>query len=333
MANKILFVSAIIPCRNEEKFIKKCLDSIIANDYSKDRFEILVIDGMSEDNTKKIVQDYIGRYPYVKLLENHKKITPVALNIGIKEAKGEIIMKIDAHSVYEKDYISKCVRYLTDYDADNVGGVLKTLPRDNTLVAKAISFCLSSPFGAGTSYFRIGSKEPRWVDTVAFGCYRKEIFNKIGLFDERMSRSQDIELNLRLKKAGGKILLVPSIIAYYYPASTFKSFLKHYFIDGAWVTYPLRLGLRVFSWRHLIPLVFVSSLIGLVVLSFFFSMFLRLFLFAIGLYFLANIYYSLKIVRREKDFRYLFLMPIIFSGRHISYGLGSVWGLIKLSFK
>lgn len=324
------YISIIIPCRNEEKFIGICLDSIIANDYPKNKLEILVVDGMSEDGTREIIQRYAERYPFIKLLNNPRKIIPTAMNIGIRNAKGDIIMKIDAHSSYEKDYISKCLKYLNDYDADNVGGIWKIVPRDNTLLGKSIVLALSNPFGAGDAYYRIGgSKKPRWVDTAPFGCYRREIFNKIGIYDEDIARSEDVNINSKLRKAGGKILLVPEMVIYYYSRSDFKGFCKHNFDNGFWITYPLKFGRVLFSRRHIVPLVFVTGLISSAVLTFFFRLFLWLFLPISGSYLLANLYFSSRIASKEKDLRYLLLMPVIFASLHISYGLGSLWGLIK----
>ncbi|MFH1563828.1 MAG: glycosyltransferase family 2 protein [Nitrospirota bacterium] len=324
------FVSIIIPCRNEERFISKCLDSIIANDYPEDKFEVLVVDGMSTDGTREILQGYEKGHPFIKVLDNPEKITPVAINIGIKAAKGEIVMIMSGHTIYKNDYILKCVRYLNEYKADNVGGVLITLPGANTLIGKAITFALSHPFGVGNSCFRTGSNEPRWVDTCSFGCYRKEVFDKIGLYNENLVRSQDMEFNLRLKKAGGKTLLHPEIIGYYHAKSTLTGFYKHNFDDGVWAIYPLRFGSQLFCLRHLIPLIFVLSLIFSIVLSFFLPIFFWLFLFIFSLYFLTNLYSSYKISLRERNFRYLFILPLVFAARHIGYGLGSVWGLLKV---
>lgn len=323
-------VSIIIPCRNEEKYISRCLDSIVSQDFSKEKLEVLVINGISEDRTKEIIKEYSRCFPYIKLLENPQKTTPYAMNIGIENAKGEIIMKMDAHTTYQKDYISKCQLYLNKYNADNVGGVLKAVPSENTLSAKAVALCLSDKFGMGSSYCKIGTKKIRWVDTVAFGCFRKEIFKKIGLYDEKMIRSQDLEFNLRLKKAGGKILLAPDIIGYYYPRPNLRAFLKQNLIDGSWISYPLKFGKVVFSLRHVIPLLFVLGLLGLIVLSFFFHLFLWLLVFVLGLYLLLSIFFSLKISIKEKDIRFLFLMPLVFTIRHFGYGFGSIWGLIKL---
>jgi glycosyltransferase involved in cell wall biosynthesis len=329
--NSIPFVSIVIPCRNEEAYIGKCLDSIINNDYTKENLEILVIDGMSEDRTKQIVDEYIRLYPFTRLLDNLKKITPSALNIGIKNAKGEVIMRMDAHATYEKDYISKCVKYLGEYEADNVGGIMVTIPRENTFIGRAIVSALSHRFGVGDSVFRTGSKEPRWVDTVFGGCYKREVFDKIGLFNENLVSTQDMEFNQRLRKAGGKILLHPEIVSNYYTRSDFKSFCKNNLRNGIWAIYPLKFVDHIpVSWRHFIPLVFVSGLIGSAVLSAFSHVFLWLLLFIAGSYALANIYFSFKISAKERDFRYLFVMPIIFATLHIIYGLGSLWGAIKL---
>lgn len=326
-------VSVIIPCRNEEKYISICLNSIIENDYPKEKLEVLVVDGMSEDRTREIVEKYTKQYSFVRLLENPKKITPAAMNIGIKNSKGEIIIKMDAHSLYTKDYISKCVKHLEESGADNVGGVLKTLPAKNTLFAKAIAISLSHPFGAGTSYFRIGSKKPKWVDTVAFGCYKKEIFKKIGFFNEKMVKIEDFELNSRLRKAGGKILLVPDILAYYYPSSdNFRDFFWHNFTDGIWTTYTLKFGIKIFSFRHLVPLVFVKGFLVSLILGFFFFWARFFFILIFGSYLLTSFFFSLKI-SFKKGLKYLPILLIVFATRHIGYGLGSIWGLVKILIK
>lgn len=330
MTNNLPFLSIIIPCRDEERYIGKCLDSLISQDYPKDNLEILVVDGMSKDKTGEIVKRYIKQYPFIELLENPQRFTPFGLNIGIKKAKGEIITRIDAHASYKEDYISKCVKYLKEYEADNVGGVMKTLPGKNTLGAKAIAICLSHFFGAGGADFRIGANKPKWVDTVFGGCYKREVFEKIGLFNENLVRSQDMEFNLRLKRKGGKILLAPEIVSYYYPKSNLKDFFLHNFQDGIWAIYPLKFVKMPLKLRHYIPFIFVLCLLITGLGGIFLSGFRWLFLFIGGLYLLAAFYFSVKIAIREKDLRYFFVLPITFAARHIGYGLGSIWGSIKL---
>ncbi len=331
MGRNLALVSIIIPCRNEEKYIGKCLDSLILQDYSKKKTEITVVDGMSEDKTRKIVERYIKKYSYIKLLDNLKKITPCALNKGIKNTKGEIIVRIDAHAFYKKDYISKCVEYLNRYKADNVGGLLKILPSENKPMDKSIALSISNPFGVGNAYYKSGySGRPKWVDTVFGGCYKREVFQKVGLFNENLVRSQDMEFNLRLKRAGGKILLVPDIVSYYYPKSTLKDFFLHNLEDGVWAIYPLKFVKMPLKLRHYLPLIFILSFIGTGIFGIFFQPFLWSFLLIIVAYFLANFYFSAKIAIKEKNIRFLFLMPVTFTARHIGYGLGSLFGLIKL---
>ena len=335
------FISLIIPCRNEEKFIGKCLETILEQDYlhlrqgfggqAKENLEVLVVDGMSEDGTREIIEKSKIQNPKckIRLVDNPKKFTNFALNIGIKKAKGEIIMIMGAHAGYEKDYVSKCVKYLKEHDADNVGGVMKTRPAKNTLFARAIALVLSHSFGAGGSYFRTGSAKPRWVDTVFGGCYKREVFDKVGLFNEKLFRSQDFEFNKRLRKAGGKILLLPEITVYYYPSSTFLAFLKHNFNDGFWVTYPLKFGIKIFALRHLLPLFFASGLIVLLLFSLLSDIFSSLFFLVIFLYVLITCFFGLKIALKEKDFRLIIILPLVFANRHFGYGTGSILGLLE----
>jgi glycosyltransferase involved in cell wall biosynthesis len=324
-------ISVIIPCRNEEKFIAGCLNSILNQSYPKENLEILVVDGISEDKTREIVKSYSKKYPYIKLLENPKKFTPFALNIGIKQAKGETIIRMDSHAIYEKDYISKSIKYLNEYKADNVGGIRLTRPRDNRIISRAIAISISHPFSAGNAFYRTGSKNPRWVDTVFGGCYKKEVFEKIGLFNEKLLRAQDREFNLRLKKSGGKILLVPEIKCFYYARSKLKDFCKWIFECGVAPFYATRLVKKpVFSWRNFVPMIFILSLITTGIMSFFFITSFWLFLLIIIFYFLCAIYFSIKIMRKEREIKFLFVMPFIFLTTHILYGIGSIYGLLKL---
>lgn len=323
------YISIIIPSRNEERFIGSCLDSVVEQDYPKGGIEVLVVDGMSKDGTRGIVEGYARRYPYIRMLDNPKRIIPSAMNTGIRNAKGKVIMKIDAHTVYKKDYISKCVKYLDEYKADNVGGVLVTLPREETLIGNAIVQALSHPFGVGNSFFRIGCKEPMWADTVFSGCYRREVFDRFGLYDEEIGRSEDVAVNSRLKKAGGRILLVPEIVSYYYARSKFTEFCRHNFDNGYWITYPLRFRRAVFSWRHLVPLAFVLTLACLTAPLIFSPVFWVPLLVILGLYIGLAIFFSRGISRGKGDPRYLLLMPLVFLSLHVTYGLGSAWGLVK----
>lgn len=325
-------VSVIIPARNEEKFISPCLDSLLLNDYPKDFLEILVVDGMSEDRTREIAARYAAEHSRIRLFDNPKKITPTALNIGIKEAKGDYIMRVDAHASYPPDYISQCVRYLEIYGADNAGGVIKTVPANNSAQTLAIALCLSHPLGAGNSRFRTGTSEPVWTDTVFGGCYKREVFEKIGLFNEHLVRSQDMEFNQRLSKAGGKILCAPGITALYYPKATLWSFFLHNVKDGIWAIYPLKFTKTPLRLRHYIPLAFVGVFAGSFLFGLFSVLFRILFLFGSAMYIAAVFFVSFNIARKAKNARLLLFLPLAFSARHFGYGIGSFVGLWKLVF-
>jgi glycosyltransferase involved in cell wall biosynthesis len=322
------FVSIIIPCRNEEKFVGKCLDSVLAHDYPSDQMEVLIADGMSTDNTRKILEGYTQRFPQVRWFDNPKKIVPTGLNILIRQAEGEIIVRLDAHNEYPKDYISKCVHALIEYKADNVGGLWITRPREASVLGKAIVFVLSHRFGVGNSLFRLGVKEPTEADTVPFGCYRREVFDRVGPFNENLVRNQDIEFKLRLKKAGGKILLLPDVVSYYYARSNLKDLAKNNFLNGFWVIYSMKFSEQPFSIRHLIPFGFVLSLIWFLVSALVSPVFFWGFVSALSLYLVFDLWVSLAIAV-EKGFKYLPALLVSFLTLHLSYGIGSLCGLVK----
>jgi len=323
-------VSVIIPCRNEKNFIDKCLDSVLENDYPKDKMEIFVVDGMSSDGTREIVEDYIQKYHFIKLIDNHKYIASSALNMGIKESRGDIIMRMDAHAIYDKSYISKCVNYLEEYGADNVGGIISITPRENNLMGRGIVKAMSSFLGTGGAKYKTSPAKFEEVDTVPFGCFRRDVFDRAGYFNENLKRSQDIEFNLRLKRAGGKIYLFPDITSQYFVRSDLKEFFIHNFRDGVWAVYPFKFTKTFFKLRHYLPLMFVSGLIGTLLLGIFFKPFYYLFLAEIFVYILVIFYATIKVSLNEKDARYLFSLPVALAVRHFIYGFGSIFGIIKL---
>lgn len=322
----LTFTTVIVPCRNEEHFIANCLDSIIAQDYPKDKLEILVVDGASNDKTKEIISEYALKYSFIKLLNNVKKIVPAALNMGIKAAKGDIIMLIGAHCTYNQDYISKCVEYLKQHDGvDSVGGICITLPGNSTLLAQSIALALSHPFGVGNSYFRIGSKKERYVDTVPFGCYKREVFLKNGLFDEDLVRGQDAEFNARLRRNGGTILLVPEVVSHYYARDSLGKLWKQQLQYGYFKPLLVKKVGKIFTLRQLTPPLFVVSLIISLILSILFKPVLWLFLFISGSYIITNLGFSLKI-SLKKGLKYSFALPLVFATLHFSYGIAYLKG-------
>jgi glycosyltransferase involved in cell wall biosynthesis len=320
-------VSAVVPCRNEEKFIARCLDSIVANDYPRDRLEVLVLDGMSEDKTREIVESYARRYPFIRLVENPKKSIPAAMNTGIRHARGDTVIKMDAHSTYAPNHISGCVRYQGEYQAANVGGVCKMLPGADTKLAQAIVLALASRFGSGNARIKLGLDRPTWADAAAFGCYKKDLLSEIGLFNEKLLGSSDMDMNVRIRAADERILLVPEIVISYYADATLGALWKHNFGDGVWATFVMKFGSKGWSWRHWVPLAFVSSLLASLILSVFVPKALWFGLAIAGTYAVASLGASLQISIHERTLRFLGALPLAFAARHLAFGLGSLLGL------
>ena len=255
-------VTIVVPCRNEERYLVECLDSILSCDYPADRLEVLVVDGMSDDGTRALLGEYAARHAVVRMIDNPRRITPVALNLAIRAARGDVIVRMDAHVVYPKSYVSRLVAALDEFGADNVGAVLRTLPANQTSMGRAIAIGMSHPFGVGTSYFRIGTDQPRWVDTIAFFCIRRATFDRVGMFDEELIRHQDGEFNARLIKAGGRILLIPDVVSYYYARATLRQVGRMFYQYGYFKPLVAKKLGRFMTVRQLIPPGFVLGLLA-----------------------------------------------------------------------
>lgn len=325
-------LSVICPIYNEEKYIAKCIDSILAQDYSKDELEIIFVDGMSKDRTREIVNEYTKQYPFIRLIDNPEKIVPPAMNKGIKAAKGEIIMRLDAHATYEKNYFTVLVNALKELGADNVGAVCKTDVLNKTPKTLAIREVLSNKFGVGNSVFRTGVDKVMEVDTVPFGCWKREVFDKYGLYDVRLVRNQDIELNKRILRGGGKICIVPNTYCTYLARETYQGLAKNNFGNGKWniLTVFYTKQFNSLSIRHFIPLLFVLSLIVPTILSLVYTPFLIISLLSILAYVSLLGMISLKLsINKKLNFIYLLTSFLVL---HLSYGWGSLMGLIKLPF-
>ena len=323
-------LSVICPIYNEEKHIAACLDSILRQDFPKEKLEVLLVDGMSTDRTREIVQQYTAQYPFIFLLDNPKRIVPTGLNIGIRVAQGEVIIRLDAHAIYPDNYFSVLVDKLFALNADNVGGLCRTLPAKDTPTCEAIAAALSSPFGMGDSHFRIGTNKEMQVDTVPFGCFRREVFDKIGYFDEDLVRNQDDEFNGRIIKYGGHIYLIPSIVIDYYGRDSIGKVSKMFYQYGLFK--PLvnkKLG-NPASIRQFFPFFFVLGLIIGLILSFFSTFFRIVYIIVLALYIFLAAYFS---VRQVKGLKRIILLMATFFVIHVSYGWGYLRGMIKLLLK
>ncbi len=319
------YVSVIIPMRNEEQHIENCIDSIFRNDYPDDRLEVLVVDGRSDDDSKNIVEKFVSNRKNVRILDNPKRIIPTALNIGIQEAQGDVIIRMDAHSIYDEKFISKCVNLLESKGAANVGGVLEAVGKN--YIGNAIAIATTNPFGVGDALYRYGDKE-RWVDTVFPGAWYKKTFEAIGGFNEEMVVNQDYELNYRLREAGGKILLSPDIRCRYFVRSSIFALMRQYFRYGYWKVKTLVLHPDSLRWRQIVAPLFV---LGLLVSILLIPVSVTAALIIPGLYVIFNIFASTTAVAR-RGFRYLPVIPFLFLIIHLSWGLGFLGGIMKFGF-
>ncbi len=325
-------LSVIVPIYNEEKYIAKCINSMLEQDYPKDDLEIILVDGMSEDRTREIVTEYIAKYSFIRLIDNPHRIAPCAMNLGIKVAKGDVIMRLDAHAMYEKNYFSALVAALQKYSADNVGAVCHTDVLNKTPKTLAIREVLSNKFGVGNSTFRTGIKGVQKVETVPFGCWKREVFDKYGMYDVRLVRNQDIELNKRIIRGGGKIVIIPDTFSTYLARETYKALAKNNFGNGKWniLTVFYTKEMRSLSVRHFVPLAFVLSLLIPMLVGIVWKPALCITILALIVYLLALGCVSAKLaIKKQLNFYYLLASFIVL---HISYGWGSLVGIVKLPF-
>ena len=325
-------VSVIVACRNEIGHIHKFLDSLSRQELCGISVEVLIADGMSNDGTRRILEQHRGSNPNLRIIDNPEKIVSTGLNAAIRQARGETIIRMDAHSEYGPDYISRCLEVLNETNAQNVGGAART--RADGYCAQAIALAYGTNFACGGAKFHDVAYEG-YVDTVPYGCWRKSTLEDLGYFDERLTRNQDDELNLRLVSAGGKVWQSPKIQSWYRPRKNLTALFQQYFQYGFWKVAVIRKHGRPASWRHLIPGACV--LIGLLMLggtvgAGFFGSTLWTIAFLGSLAALLGIYSALSIaaaiqVGRHSGWRFLPFLPIVFATYHISYGLGFLLGI------
>lgn len=324
MADEII-VSVVMPVYNEEKYIEKCINSLLLQDYPTKHMEWIFVDGCSKDRTIELLKRYQEKYPeLIKVLNNPHKIVPYAMNIGIKASHGKYIIRLDAHADYATDYISKCIYYLENTDAENVGGVAET--KANGFMGCVIAKMLSSKFGVGNSQFRTNG-ENGYVDTVPFGAFKREVFSKYGGYDERLVRNQDNEMNFRIRKNGGKIYLSNEIHLSYYCRDSLKGITEMAEKNGMWNIITIKLCPGSMGVRHFIPLLFVISVFGFSIFGIVHPIFWMLLGADLTLYMLLDILFSVKQATNVKEF---FTLIILFPVFHITYGFGSIIGVVKL---
>jgi len=319
------FVTIIMPIRNEADFIERSLGAVLSQDYPSDKLEVLIADSMSDDGTRGLIQSIARQHPdiQVTILDNPRKIVPTGFNIALSRARGDIIIRIDGHTIVEPDYVRECVAMLASSGADNVGGKMNAV--SNTAFGASVAVATSSPFGVGGARFHYSDKE-EWVDTVYMGAWRRDVFEKIGPFDEEMVRNQDDEHNYRLRAAGGRILLSPRIRSKYYPRTSYTSLWRQYFQYGYWKVRVMQKHPRQMRLRHFAPLALVVGLIGSGALTVIGRR--RAALAIPMMYTFANLLASV-LTARQRGWQHLRYLPLIFATLHLSYGTGFFLGLLK----
>lgn len=319
------FISVICPIRNEERHIVDCLRSIMNQDYDKERMEIIVVDGMSDDKTRSLVRQMRREDERIKLLDNPARIVPGAMNLGILQAGGDVIVRVDGHAMINENYLNRCIEHLEKTGADCVGGPIESINR--TYVGRAIALAMSFPFGMGNSRFRT-SNYTGHVDTLAFGAYRREVFERIGMFDEELVRCQDDELNYRLRKFGGTIFMTPDIRSRYFPRASLKKLWRQFFQYGYWKVRVMQKHSHMMQPRQFVPGAFVCAMLGSIAIAPFVKALALLPIGILAAYSFSNILASLAL-SFKRGIQFMPMLPLIFFILHFGYGLGFVWGLIK----
>ncbi len=315
-------VSVILPVRNEAAFIERAVTSVLEAGKDLVGFEVLVVDGISDDGTREIVASLAERHPAVRLLDNLDRTVPQAMNIGIRAAAGDVVIRVDGHAEVPPDFIRANLEELEAHpECACVGGIIENV--NLTPLSEAISAAMSSPFGVGNATFRTGGAEG-YVDTLAFGAYRKADLERIGLFDEELVRNQDDELNFRLTRSGRKIWLSHKIQSKYVVRSSMRKLFRQYFQYGYWKVYVNRKHGTVTNVRQLVPPLFVASLVGLLVLAPWWPPARALLTIEVALYALAALAFAL---RAMADLPRALRVMASFATLHVGYGLGYLAGM------
>ena len=325
----LALVTVVIPCYNEERHIGPCLESIFRDQYDQEHLRVVVVDGMSTDATRSIVGRFAEGHANLHVLDNPSRSKPKALNLALRRFPADVFIRVDAHALYPPNYISSLVRGLEESGSDNIGGVLLAAEGESPM-AKAIAVAITHPFTAGNALHRTGASKPKLVDTVFGGCYRWDIIRKVGWFNEKLVRTQDREYNIRVRAAGGRILLDPSIRCVYFPRSRFVEYVKWTYDGSRWLfEAPRFTRAPMLHVRNFVPVSFVlyhivpplAAVVGrdLAILS----------TLPIAAYYTLAVCVSIKEAVRRKQWALLLPVFAVMVATHYSYGAGSLVGLLR----
>jgi glycosyltransferase involved in cell wall biosynthesis len=322
-------VSVIVPCYNEQATIEKLLQAFYDQSYPLNEIEVIIADGMSTDQTRSVINLFQNNHPelWIRVIDNIKRAIPSGLNRAIEVSKGEILVRFDAHSIPDHDYIRNCVLALDSGKGDNVGGIWKIKAGSSSWIAKAIAITTSHPLAVGDAHYRIGGVA-REVDTVPFGAFRRELIEKIGMFDETLLTNEDYEFNVRVRQSGGKVWMDPSIHSIYFARSSLRELSQQYWRYGYWKAQMLRKYPETVRWRQALPPLFVFSLLCLGLLSIVWILARWLFTIIVLLYTIIICTAGLRSSIKHRDISLIIGIPFAIASIHLSWGLAFLWGLV-----
>jgi glycosyltransferase involved in cell wall biosynthesis len=323
-------VSIIIPCLNEEKHIGNVIAAIAGQTFPNHLMEVLIADGGSTDGTIFEIQEKQKVFPglLIKIIDNPKKIIPAALNLAIQASAGEIIIRMDAHTIPDSHYVEYCVQDLKEGKGTNVGGLWLIQAGCDSWIAKSIACAASHPLGVGDAKYRY-SQEASYVDTVPFGAVFRKLYDEIGFYDEGLLTNEDYEMNMRIKKQGGKVYFDPRIKSKYYARASIPELARQYWRYGYWKFQMLRKFPDTIRLRQAIPPLFVAGLAILLLLSIFVHWFIFVFVSVFALYLLSLLAGAISACRKEKDWRLLLGIPLAIMTMHFCWGAGFIAGIFK----
>ena len=323
-------VSVIIPCRNEEKTIHLVLEALFEQSFPLQNMEIVIADGLSTDGTRRAIHAFSEAHPalFMRLVDNPKQIIPTGLNTAIKASKGELIVRMDAHSLPKQDYVQRCYNAHQEGKAENVGGVWKISPQNNGWVARSIAAAAANPFAVGDAHYRFTEKAA-YVDTVPYGSYKRELFEKIGYFDESLLANEDYEFNTRIRQSGGRIWLDPAIQCTYFARATFAALAKQYWGYGFWKAQMLKRYPETLRWRQALPPAFVLGLVVLALVGFIWPIAWPVFAVIVGLYLAVQLVPAIQISLKAGDIHLSIGVVIATLIMHFSWGTALIVGLFS----
>lgn len=323
-------VSVIIPCRNEEGTIRLLLDALLKQSFPREAMEVIIADGMSTDRTRDVIADFQASHPDLRLrvTDNPKRNIPAAVNAGIRSAEGELLLRLDAHSMPHEEYIERCYAALMQGTADVVGGVWDIQAQEETWIARAIAAAAAHPLAVGDAQYRHG-KQAGFVDTVPFGAFKRELVQRVGLYDESLLTNEDYEFNTRVRQSGGKIWLDPQIRCVYFSRRNLKELASQYWRYGFWKAQMLKRYPGSLRLRQALPPLFVLGMALLLVLGLFWLPGLYVFLGAAVLYLAVLIGAGIQLAAHKKDTALTVGFPLAAATMHFCWGAGLLAGLIS----